>query len=99
MQLKLFNDAEEFFLKAIDAAATSGDRIDFEGPIYGKTSDRALLGLVRIALVRNKFDNAETLLEKLKDSDSYIEVNGDKVLMYEICSQEINKAKDLFKSN
>ena len=46
-----------------------------------------------------KFDNAETLLEKLKDSDSYIEVNGDKVLMYEICSQEINKAKDLFKSN
>ena len=99
MQLKLFNNAEEFFLKAIDAAATSGDRIDFEGPIYGKTSDRAILGLVRIALVRNEFDNAETLLEKLKGSDSYVEVNGDKVLMYEICSQEINKVKDTFKSN
>jgi len=99
MQLKLFNDAEEFFIKAIDAAETSGDRIDFEGPIYGKTSDRAYLGLARIALVRKEFNNAENFLEKLKDSDSYIEINGDKVLMYEICSQEINKVKDTFKSN
>ena len=71
----------------------------YKRQIYGKTSDRAILGLVRIALVRNEFDNAETLLEKLKGSDSYVEVNGDKVLMYEICSQEINKVKDTFKSN
>jgi len=99
MQLKLFNDAEEFFVKAIDATVTSGDHIDFEGPVYGKTSDRAYLGLVRIALVRKEFENAENLLEKLKDSDSYIEINGNKVLMYEISSQEIDKAKGAFKAN
>ena len=99
MQLKLFNDAEEFFVKAIDATVTSGDHIDFEGPVYGKTSDRAYLGLVRIALVRKEFKNAENLLEKLKDSDSYIEINGNKVLMHEISSQEIDKAKGAFKAN
>lgn len=98
MQLKLFNDAEGFFLKAIDATTTSGDNIDFEGPIYGKTSDRAYLGLVRIALVRNEFDNADNLLEKLKDSESYIEVNGEKVLMYEICKNEINQVKETLKN-
>lgn len=98
MQLKLFNDAEEFFLKAIDATTTSGDNIDFEGPIYGKTSDRAYLGLVRIALVRNEFDHADDLLEKLKDSESYIEVNGEKVLMYEICKNEISQVKETFKN-
>ena len=52
---------------------------------------------LRIALVRNEFDNAENLLKKLKDSDSYVEVNGNKVLMYEICNQEINKVKDALK--
>lgn len=98
MQLKLFNDAEGFFLKAIDATTTSGDNIDFEGPIYGKTSDRAYLGLVRIALVRNEFDDADNLLEKLKDSESYIEVNGEKVLMYEICKNEINQVKETLKN-
>tara|TARA_B100000214_G_C23945948_1_gene618008 strand:- start:1233 stop:1679 length:447 start_codon:yes stop_codon:yes gene_type:complete len=97
MQLKLFNDAEEYFLKAIDAAVISGDRIDFEGPIYGKTSDRAYLGLVRIALVKNEFESAENILKKLEGSDSYVEVNDEKILMYEICSQEIRKVRDALK--
>ena len=75
MQLKLFNDAEEFFVKAIDATVTRGDHIDFEGPVYGKTSDRAYLGLVRIALVRNEFENAENLLEKLNQQFMLIAID------------------------
>ena len=94
MRLKLFNDAEEFFLRAIDAGIHSDNNIDFEGPIYGKTSDRALLGLVRIALVRNDIDKAMQLLEKLKSSESYIEVNGVKVSMEDICKDEIEKYKN-----
>ena len=51
MKLKLFREAEEFFLKAISTSEITGDKIDFEGPIYGKTSDRARLGLIRIELL------------------------------------------------
>ena len=76
MQLKLFNEAEVFFLKAISSADQSGDQIDFEGPIYGKTSDRAKLGLIRIALVQKNLQKAEEFLTELKNSDSYIEVEG-----------------------
>ena len=45
MKLNLFNESKENFLKAISASETSGDKIDFEGPIFGKTSDRANLAL------------------------------------------------------
>ena len=64
MKLKLFREAEEFFLKAISTSEITGDKIDFEGPIYGKTSDRARLGLIRIELVRKNVPNP--VLSKLK---------------------------------
>ncbi|MDC0073092.1 hypothetical protein OAK06_07945 [Gammaproteobacteria bacterium] len=96
MQLKLFNEAEVFFLKAISSADQSGDQIDFEGPIYGKTSDRAKLGLIRIALVQKNLQKAEEFLTELKNSDSYIEVEGNKILMFEAAQSEIQKAKSSF---
>ena len=96
MQLKLFNEAEVFFLKAISSADQSGDQIDFEGPIYGKTSDRAKLGLIRIALVQKNLQKAEEFLTELRNSDSYIEVGGNKILMFEAAESEIQKAKSSF---
>ncbi len=93
MKLKLFNEAEEFFLKAIEAGMSSDDNIDFEGPIYGKTSDRAMLGLVRISLVRDDINQAQKFLKKLSSSDSYIEINDEKIPMKEICKAEIEKYK------
>ena len=93
MQLKLFNEAEEFFLKAMSSAEQSGDQIDFEGPIYGKTSDRAKLGLIRIALVQKNLQTAEKFLAELENSESYIEVEGNKISMYEAAENEIQKAK------
>tara|TARA_B100001540_G_scaffold299542_1_gene304139 strand:- start:600 stop:1046 length:447 start_codon:yes stop_codon:yes gene_type:complete len=96
MQLKLFNEAEEFFLKAISSADQSGDKIDFEGPIYGKTSDRAKLGLIRISLIQKNLQKAEDLLSELKESDSYIEVDGSKISMYQAAESEIEKAKSSF---
>ena len=96
MQLKLFNEAEEFFLKAMSSAEQSGDQIDFEGPIYGKTSDRAKLGLIRIALVQKNLQKAEKLLAELKNSESFIEVEGNKISMYEAAENEIQKAKSSF---
>ena len=93
MELKLFNEAEEFFMKAIEAGISTDDNIDFEGPIFGKTSDRAMLGLVRISLVRDDVDKAEEFLKKLSSSDSYIEINDEKVPMEEICRSEIEKYK------
>ena len=96
MQLKLFKEAEEFFLKAMSSAEQSGDQIDFEGPIYGKTSDRAKLGLIRIALVQKNLQTAEKYLAELENSDSYIEVGGNKISMYEAAEAEIQKAKSSF---
>jgi len=95
MSLKLFNEAEVYFLRAIDAGSTSGDQIDFGGPIFGKTSDRAYLGLARIALVRNEFADATNILEKLKGTESYIEINGEKISMYDICNEEVTRVKDI----
>ena len=95
MSLKLFNEAEVYFLRAIDAGSTSGDQIDYEGPICGKTSDRAYLGLARIALVRNEFADAANILEKLKGTESYIEINGEKISMYDICSEEVTRVKGI----
>lgn len=96
MQLKLFNEAEEFFLKAMSSAEQSGDQIDFEGPIYGKTSDRAKLGLIRVALVQKNLQAAEKFLVELENTDSYIEVGGNKISMYEAAESEIQKAKSSF---
>ena len=96
MKLKLFNEAEEFFLKAVSTADVTGDKIDFEGPIYGKTSDRARLGLIRIALVKKNLEAAEIILEELRNSESYIEVEGNKVSMFEAGESEIEKAKSSF---
>ena len=96
MQLKLFKEAEEFFLKAMSSAEQSGDQIDFEGPIYGKTSDRAKLGLIRIALVQKNLQTAEKYLAELESSESYIEVGGNKISMYEAAEGEIQKAKSSF---
>ena len=96
MKLKLFNEAGEFFLKAMSAAEETGDQIDFEGPIYGKTSDRARLGLIRIALVQKDLQTAEKHLADLKNSESYIEVEGNKVSMFEAGESEIEKAKSSF---
>ena len=96
MKLKLFREAEEFFLKAISTSEITGDKIDFEGPIYGKTSDRARLGLIRIELVRKNLETAEKFLEELRDSESYIEISGEKVSMFEIGSSEIQKAKSSY---
>ena len=61
--------------------------------LFGKTSDRAMLGLVRISLVRDDVDKAEEFLKKLSSSDSYIEINDEKVPMEEICKSEIEKYK------
>ena len=96
VQLKLFNEAEEFFLKAMSSAGQSGDQIDFEGPIYGKTSDRAKLGLIRVALVQKNLKAAEKFLVELENTDSYIEVGGNKISMYEAAENEIQKAKSSF---
>ena len=97
MQLHLFDEAAEFFKKAIDAAQSSGDKIDFQGPIYGKTSDRAKLGLARISLAKNDLNGALTILKQLEDSESYIEIDDEKILMYDICAQEIESAKSKLK--
>jgi|TARA_B100000768_G_C11175991_1_gene330834 tetratricopeptide (TPR) repeat protein len=96
MKLNLFNESKENFLKAISASETSGDKIDFEGPIFGKTSDRAKLGLIRVSLANNDIDNAETLLANLKGSESYIEVNNEKIMMFDVASEEIAIAKKTF---
>ena len=96
MKLKLFNEAEEFFLKAMASAEETGDQIDFEGPIYGKTSDRAKLGLIRISLVQKNLQAAEKFLAELENSESYIEVGGNKISMYEAAESEIEKAKSSF---
>ena len=52
-----------------------------------------MLGLVRISLVRDDVDKAEEFLKKLSSSDSYIEINDEKVPMEEICRSEIEKYK------
>jgi tetratricopeptide (TPR) repeat protein len=96
MKLKLFKEAEGFFLQAISASKITGDKIDFEGPIYGKTSDRARLGLIRIELVKKNLEAAEKILEELKDSDSYIEVSGNKISMFDIGNSEIKTAKSTY---
>ena len=99
MQLNLIDEAEDFFKNAIDSAKSSGDKIDFQGPIYGRTSDRANLGLARIALARNEIVLAEGILEKLKGTDSYIEIEDEKFSMYEICKEEISRVKTKLKTD
>ncbi len=96
MKLNLFRESEENFLKAISASQTSGDKIDFEGPIYGKTSDRAKLGLIRVSLANKNIENAEGLLKELKESDSYIQVDNEKIMMFDVASKEIAIAKKNF---
>lgn len=97
MKLKLFNEAEEYFIKAINVAKINGDKIDFDGPIFGKTTDRAYLGLTRISLVRKDYGNAKKIMNKLKDTESYILINDEKVSMYEICKEEIEHVLSVFK--
>ena len=93
MQLNLFNEAQEFFLKAIDSSKIYGDKIDSEGAVYGKTSDRAKLGLIRILLAKNDVESAKEILDELKDSETYIEIDNKKVSLHSIAFAEINLAK------
>ncbi len=93
MQLNLFNEAQEFFLKAIDSSKIYGDKIDSEGAVYGKTSDRAKLGLIRILLAKNDVESAKEILDELKDSETYIEIDNKKESLHSIAFAEINLAK------
>ena len=94
MQLSLFNEAKEFFLKAIEATKISGDRVDIEGSVVGKTSDRAKLGLIRICLAHNDIQSAEKLFEDLDNTESYIEINNENVSMHQLALNEINLIKN-----
>mgnify|MGYP001214073522 FL=1 len=93
MKLNLFNEAKEYFQKAIEATATSGDKVDVEGSIVGKTSDRANLGLIRISLAHNDIQSAEKLLEYLDNTESYVEINNENVSMHQLALNEINSIK------
>ena len=98
MKLKLFNEAEEYFNKAISAASENGDQIDTDGAIIGKTTDRAYLGLARICLIKKDYENAIELMNKLKGTNSYILINDEKVSMYDICKEEIEHVLKIFKN-
>lgn len=93
MQLNLFLEAEEYFNKSIEAAQISGDHIDFEGSIVGKTSDRAKLGLIRVSLAKNQLDQAKQFLEEIKDTESYVKTDGNKISIFEIALDEITQVE------
>ena len=96
MQLNLFNEAKDNFLKAIDATKNSEDRIDFEGPLLGKTSDRAKLGFIRVSLANKDIAVAEILLKELESSESFVEIDDKKVSMYELAVSELKLAKEKY---
>jgi len=98
MKLKLFNEAEEYFNKAISAASKNGDQIDVDSEISGKTTDRAYLGLARISLIKKDYENATEILDKLKGTKSYILINNEKVSMYDICKKEIEHVLKIYKN-
>jgi tetratricopeptide (TPR) repeat protein len=93
MKLNLFHEAREFFLPVYKEEIGDGF-FEAGGNNYGSTRARATLGLVRISIALNSIEQAEQLLEELRDDESGIEEGNQRISFFEIGLQEINLYKN-----
>jgi len=94
MQLNLFKEAEGFFKKVLLVAESGNDHVDTEGLISGKTSSRAILGLIRINIADNDIEKArENLMALEEDEQSHMTVDGKTKTLHEVAKEEIENFK------
>ena len=93
MKLNLFHEAKEFFLPVYKEEIGDGF-FEAGGNNFGSTRARATLGLIRINIALNDIEQAETLLEELRNSESGIAKGNQMITFYELGLQEINFFKN-----
>lgn len=60
------------------------------GNEYGKTSSKAMYGIINCHLAQGSIELAKNMLEKLeKDKNSYVQVNNSKITFYEMAKNLI----------
>ena len=93
MRLSLFQEAKRFFEKTIEVASKGDDSINFDKTITGKSSSRALLGLIRVDLADGNLKEAEIKLGQLEGDESCVLIEGIEKSFYELASEEIELVK------
>ena len=93
MRLSLFQEAKNFFEKTIEVSIDGDDAINFDENITGKSSSRAILGLIRVDLADGNIKDAEAKLTKLESDESHVIIEGIEISFYELASEEIDQAK------
>ena len=92
MKLNLFHEAKEFFLPVYKEEVGDG-LFEVGGNNFGSTRARAALGLIRINLALDDIEQAEVLLEELRNNESGIEKGNKRITFFELGLQEINLLK------
>jgi len=93
MRLSLFQEAKQFFEKTIEVSSKGDDSINFDKTITGKSSSRALLGLIRVDLADGKLKEAEIKLGQLEGDESSVSIEGIEKSFYELAFEEIEHVK------
>ena len=93
MRLSLFQEAKQFFEKTIEVSSKGDDSINFDKTITGKSSSRALLGLIRVDLADGNLKEAEIKLGQLEGDESSVSIEGIEKSFYELASEEIELVK------
>ena len=93
MRLSLFQEAKKFFEKTIEVSSRGDDAINFDKAITGKSSSRAILGLIRVDLADGNLKEAEIKLGQLEDDESSVIIDGVKKSFYELAFEEIQNIK------
>tara|TARA_Y100000588_G_C14266394_1_gene930107 strand:- start:1861 stop:2313 length:453 start_codon:yes stop_codon:yes gene_type:complete len=93
MRLSLFQEAKQFFEKTIEVSSKGDDTINFDKNITGKSSSRALLGLIRVDLADGNLKEAEKKLGRLEGDESSVLIEGIEISFYELASEEIEIVK------
>jgi len=93
MRLSLFQEAKKFFEKTIEVSIDGDDAINFDENITGKSSSRAILGLIRVDLADGNIKDAEAKLTKLESDESHVIIEGIEISFYELALEEIGQAK------
>ena len=93
MRLSLFQEAKQFFEKTIEVSSKGDDTINFDKNITGKSSSRALLGLIRVDLADGNLKEAEIKLGQLEGDESCVLIEGIEITFYELASEEIEIVK------
>ena len=92
MHLSLFDQAKSYFQPVYEGSVGNGV-FDAGDNNVGKTSSRAALGLFRIALACEQYEEANRLLTELNEDKSGISTPDGFVRYFEIAQAELNLLK------